>query len=127
MILKNNVGAAALTDIKQDHRVNGPWKDIVVEGGTVTAKWQQDAWRASLRSGNPATLQVQLSHYGPQKDRDADCPEYWSPHWYTSEIANRMRQKARKAGLLTMEGKPRKWVFTAANALRSLPSSDGAS
>jgi hypothetical protein len=107
-----------LTDLKPDHWVNGPWKDMLVEGGLVTAKWQRDAWRASLRSGDPSTLQARLAHYGPVEGRDAAAPDEMPEHWYVSEIANRMRQKARKAGLLKLAGKPRKWTFTSANALR---------
>lgn len=88
------------------------WTDMLVQGGLVSAEWQQEAWDALLAGDlSPGNLEQSLRCRGPREGRDAPVPENRSDNWYMQEIANRMRQQARKAGAIKLEGKPRKWVF----------------
>jgi len=86
------------------------WIDMLVHGGRVSAEWQVDAWQRTQRLGDPAKLEVMLSRAW-LNGRDAGAPDTLPEHWYYQEIANRMRQRARKAGVIAYDGKPRRWRF----------------
>jgi len=87
------------------------FKDMMVNGGRVSAEWQEQAWTLCAMARDPGRLTAELHRTGPREGRDAmpddDAPE----HWLVQEIASRMLQKARKAGVVAYVGKPRRWWF----------------
>lgn len=87
------------------------WSDICVQGGRVSRDWMHTAWQEVERCGDPGALESHLMALGPVPGRDAPIEEGWSAYHYAQEIANRMRQKARKAKVIAFTGKPRKWRF----------------
>lgn len=87
------------------------WQDMLVEGGLVSKEWLTTAWDQTVRDRDPNTLIANLYAHGPVKGRDAMPDVDRNEHRLVQEIANRMRQKARKKGLIEMAGKPRRWRF----------------
>lgn len=87
------------------------WSDICVQGGRVSRDWMLEAWQRAEKDRDPGALEAHLMGHGPKPGRDAPVEEGWSDYHYVQEIANRMRQKARKAGVISYNAKTRKWRF----------------
>jgi len=85
------------------------WRDMLVWGGLVSAEWQADAWYQTRQRRTLRALEGRLrATY--KKSRDAP-PDPGMEFWYYQEIASRMRQRARKAGLIAYDRKSREWDF----------------
>jgi len=87
------------------------FKDMMVNGGLVSAEWQNQAWTFCAMAGDPGRLTLDLHRTGPREWRDDTPGDDMPEHWLVQEIANRMLQKARKAGVVAYDGKPRRWRF----------------
>jgi hypothetical protein len=77
------------------------WRDMLVNGGKVSAEWQAEAWCMWVTNAGQPRMTSCLNRTGPKPGRDARSKD----PWYLYDIADRMMQKARKAGLVEYRGK----------------------